>query len=142
MLDVSRSMDVVDPLEKTSRLDRAKSFISWAISKHPQNRHSLIVFSGEAFEAVPSTEDSRAFEYLLSGISSRYAQSVGTDLQNALRLVSQKLSERGFETSRKPKSLVVFLSDGGDAEDTPKNMELRAIYGKSDKIAQTLAITF
>ncbi len=61
VLDVSRSMDAVDPLEKTSRLDRAKSFVSWAVSKYPQNRHSLVVFSGEAFEAVPATEDARTF---------------------------------------------------------------------------------
>lgn len=144
VLDVSRSMDTVDPLEKTSRLERAKSFVSWAISKYPQNRHSLVVFSNEAHEAVPSTSDSKTFGYLLSGISSRYAKTAGTDIQNALRLVSRKLSEKrkaDIGTSA-PETLVVFLSDGGDNEDTPKTSELRAIYGKSEQVALTLSVTF
>lgn len=144
VLDVSRSMDTVDPLEKTSRLERAKSFVSWAISKYPQNRHSLVIFSNEAYEVVPSTSDSKTFSYLLSGISSRYAKTAGTDIQNALRLVSRKLSEkRKVDTGTPaPETLVVFLSDGGDNEDTPKTSELRAIYGKSERIAITLSVTF
>lgn len=56
-------------------------------------------------------------------------------------MVSRKLSETAFSPEG-PKSLVVFLSDGGDREDTPEVPELRAIYAQSDKIAETLAITF
>lgn len=90
VLDVSRSMDVVDPGEDTSRLDRAKTFIAGVVEKYPQNRYSLTVFAGEAYEAVPKTSDKTAFVALLSGISSKYSNAVGTDFLK----VGKRLDDR------------------------------------------------
>ncbi len=72
-------MDAVDPGEESSRLDRAKTFIVGMVEKHPQNSYSLTVFAGETYEAIPKTSDKTAFVALLSGISSKYSNSVGTD---------------------------------------------------------------
>lgn len=72
-------MDAVDDQEDASRMERAKTFIAGVVNKHPQNRYSLSVFAGETYEAIPKTSDATAFLALLSGISSKYSNAVGTD---------------------------------------------------------------
>ena len=72
-------MDAIDAGEEQSRMDRAKTLITGIVAKHPQNRYSLTVFAGESYEAIPKTSDSTAYLALLSGISSKYSNAVGTD---------------------------------------------------------------
>lgn len=140
VLDVSRSMDALDPYVTTSRIERAKSLISKIVLSRPQNRYSLTVFSAEAYDAIPPTTDAAVFETLMSGISTKYSQSLGTDFAKPLSHMAERFGT-GNHPNASPAALVVFLSDGGDEEDTPETAEFRNALGSSAKNIALLAVT-
>lgn len=143
VLDVSKSMDAVDQMENASRLDRAKTLITKIVDADPWNRYSLTVFAGDAFEAIPSTDDSRAFETLLSGISSKYSNAVGTDVTKSLRSVADRFAKtKSGSVNTAPKAVAVFLTDGGDAEDTPETPNLRSAFQGAEGLVSVVAVTY
>lgn len=143
VLDVSRSMDAVDPMQTESRLERAKALITKIAETHPQNRYSLTVFAGETYEAIPATFDAQAFKTLLSGITSKYSGAVGTDLPKALAAISEKYAKPMVGGAPDaPNALAVVLTDGGDAEDTPETPTLRTAFRGAEKKLSVLTVTF
>lgn len=141
ILDVSRSMDAVDPMQTESRLERAKAFITKVVEAYPQNRYSLTVFAGEPYEAIPPTFDSKAFETLVSGMTSKYSSAVGTDLPKAISAVSERRAKTQSGTDS-PTAIAIVLTDGGDAEDTPETPALRTAFRGAEKKISVLAVTF
>lgn len=133
-------MDALDPYSSVSRLERAKALISKIVLSRPNDRFSLTVFSGEAFEAVPPTTDAAIFETLANGVSTKYSQSLGTDFGQALSLVANRYAS-GSSADGSPVAVMVLLTDGGDAEDTPETSAIRSAFGKASSKIAAVAVT-
>jgi hypothetical protein len=108
LLDVSRSMDAPDT--PPSRLRRAVRFAERVMQQTEGVRVGLVLFAGEAFAALPLTQDRDAlFTYLL-GIDTELISKPGTDLGRALRV-----SAGVFDPASGNPRTVLLLSDGEQA---------------------------
>ncbi len=111
-LDVSQSMQALDVGDgNTDRLSLAKSMINDFVSKHPENRYGLVIFSGEAFVSSPLTIDAGAFLTFLSGVDYHDVSSQGTNIKAALQAsINRFYSEQDKKRGR----AIVIISDGGE----------------------------
>ncbi|HXX49484.1 MAG TPA: VWA domain-containing protein [Myxococcota bacterium] len=121
-MDVSESMDVSDVAP--SRLRRAQRTAERVVEAARAERLALVVFSGEAFIALPLTQDRDAILTYLRALDSSTISVRGTELGRALAEAARAFDPR----SSRPRS-VLLLSDGEDFGPAPEPelAELRAL---------------
>lgn len=107
-MDVSRSMDARDVAP--SRLRRAKRLAVQIVEQAQAARLGLVVFAGDAFEALPLTQDRDALFAYLRALDTDLISRPGTNLARALRAGLRIFDPR----SSRPRRLLLF-SDGEDA---------------------------
>jgi Ca-activated chloride channel homolog len=105
-LDISPSMLAEDV--KPNRLDRAKREIRSLVSKLPEHRIALVIFSGTAFVQVPMTYDHQWLISVLEKVDTDSISLKGTDLTQAL-----DVSGGLFPKSNRSKA-ILMLTDGED----------------------------
>lgn len=104
-LDTSRSMDARDTAP--SRLRRALRLARRVVEASDGVRISLVLFAGEAYAALPLTQDQDALLIYLNAIDSDLVSRPGTDLAAALRVAGAAFDPRSAR-----KRQVLLLSDG------------------------------
>jgi len=121
-VDVSLSMDVADVAP--SRLRRALRTAERVVEHAKGERLALVVFSGEAFIALPLTQDRDAVLTYLRALDSDTVSVRGSELGRALTQVGRAFDPR----SSRPRTLILF-SDGEDFGAPPESQisELRAL---------------
>ncbi|HXZ85660.1 MAG TPA: VWA domain-containing protein [Myxococcota bacterium] len=121
-IDVSESMDVTDVAP--SRLRRAQRTAERVVEAAKAERLALVVFSGQAFIALPLTQDRDAVLTYLRALDSSTISVRGTELGRGLAEAARAFDPR----SSRPRS-VLLLSDGEDFGPAPEPelAELRAL---------------
>lgn len=115
-IDTSRSM-LADDLEP-SRLRRTRDAVRAALRELEFSRFAVVVFRGEAVNAIPMTEDTVAIENFLAGLSVQLMTAPGSDPAAGL---AEALSSFPDGTNRH--RMILLLTDGesvggGDLEAT------------------------
>lgn len=118
-VDVSRSMYSRDI--RPSRLERSGAFISSLNSRIGGGRAGIVVFKGEAFIAVPLTEDQEALESFLSVLNTETITAPGTNLEAGLAKAAELLMRQSGRNG-----IIILLSDG------------EALSGNLQRIAEDL----
>jgi Ca-activated chloride channel family protein len=121
-IDVSQSMDVADVAP--SRLRRALRTAERVVEHARRERLALVVFSGEAFIALPLTQDRDAVLTYLRALDSDVISVRGSELGRALAEAGRVFDPR----SSRPRT-VLLLTDGEDFGAPPESQlaELRAL---------------
>lgn len=108
-LDVSRSMLAKDL--GTNRLAAAKAGLSNFVARLGGDRLALVPFAGEAYLAVPLTQDHTAFLRTLSALDTESVTKPGSDLADAIRIGIKTLAVTN-RAVRPPPRVILLLSDG------------------------------
>ena len=103
-LDVSSSMLARD--FKPDRLEAAKQVAKEFISKRPDDRIGLVIFSGEAFTQVPLTTDHNMIINLFKEVKSGMIED-GTAIGDGLATAVSRLEE-----SQAISKVIILLTDG------------------------------
>ncbi len=121
-VDVSQSMDVGDVAP--SRLRRARRTAARVVLRAQGERLGLVVFAGEAFIALPLTQDRDAVLTYLRALDSDVISVRGSELGRALTEAGRTFDPR----SSRPRTLLL-LSDGEDFGAPPESQigELHAL---------------
>ena len=121
-IDVSQSMDVADVAP--SRLRRALRTAERVVERAQGERLALVVFAGEAFIALPLTQDRDAVLTYLRALDSDVISVRGTELGRALSEAGRTFDPR----SSRPRTLLL-LTDGEDFGAPPESQigELHAL---------------
>jgi Ca-activated chloride channel homolog len=121
-IDVSVSMDVADVAP--SRLKRALRTAQRVVERAQGERLALVVFSGEAFIALPLTQDRDAVMTYLRALDSDTISVRGSELGRALAQAGRAFDPR----SSRPRTLLL-LTDGEDFGAPPESQiaDLRAL---------------
>ncbi|MBN1150615.1 VWA domain-containing protein [candidate division WOR-3 bacterium] len=104
--DISRSMDASLPVRK---LETAKKIMTGVIERRPDDRISLIIFSGSSTIVSPLTFDHRSLLSAIEKLSAQTTTSTGTALSGAFGSL-----ERVIEKEATRSTAVILLSDGED----------------------------
>lgn len=107
VLDVSKSMLGMD-MEPT-RLEAAKEVAKTFVEGRKNDRIGLIAFRGEAFVAVPQTQDYSLLKERIDGLRPESVSVQGTAIGSALGLAISQLKK-----SEGSSKFIVLLSDGED----------------------------
>ncbi|MCH9633964.1 MAG: hypothetical protein S4CHLAM7_06980 [Chlamydiae bacterium] len=110
LVDASASMEIKDTRIKTSRLDFAKEIIEEVVSKLDGQNVALYAFTSEVTPIVPPTLDYFFTRMLLRSIKINEGDVAGTDLLEALELMSKKY----LSGPEKRQKVLIVLTDGGD----------------------------
>jgi Ca-activated chloride channel homolog len=121
-VDVSLSMDVADVAP--SRLRRALRTAERVVEHAKGERLALVVFSGDAFIALPLTQDRDAVLTYLRALDTDTISVRGSELGRALTQAGRAFDPR----SSRPRTLLLF-SDGEDFGAPPESQiaELRSL---------------
>ena len=121
-IDVSQSMDVGDVAP--SRLRRALRTAERVVEQAQSERLALVVFAGDAFIALPLTQDRDAVLTYLRALDSDVISVRGSELGRALEQAGRTFDPR----SSRPRTLLL-LTDGEDFGSPPESRigELRAL---------------
>ena len=111
-LDVSRSMLAQDA--SPSRLERAKQQIKDMIDEMPGDRVGLVVFAGEADQAVPLTSHYDDFKQILDTVGPHSVSVGGSQLGIALTAAAE-----AFISKTNENKTIVLFTDGEDQESEP-----------------------
>ncbi len=111
-LDVSRSMLAQDA--KPNRLTRAKQQIKDMLSEMAGDRVGLVVFAGEANQAVPLTNHYHDFQQKLDSVGPESAPVGGSQLGVAIKAAAD-----AFLSKTNDHKTVVLFTDGEDQESQP-----------------------
>ena len=111
-LDVSRSMLAQDA--SPSRLERAKQQIKDMIDEMAGDRVGLIIFAGEADQAVPLTSHYDDFKQILDTVGPHSIPVGGSQLGVALKAASDT-----FISKTNEHKTIVLFTDGEDQESEP-----------------------
>ncbi len=123
-MDVSSSMLARD--FKPDRLEAAKDIASDFISKRPNDRVGLVIFSGEAFTQVPLTTDHAMIKTMFSEIKSGIIED-GTAIGDGLATAVSRLKD-----SKAVSKVIILLTDGvnnAGSVDPISGAELAKLYG-------------
>ena len=123
-LDVSSSMLARD--FKPDRLEAAKKIAKNFISKRPDDRIGLVIFSGEAFTQVPLTTDHAMINDMFREIKSGMIED-GTAIGDGLATAVSRLEE-----SDAISKVVILLTDGvnnAGSVDPMSAAEIAKLYG-------------
>jgi len=113
VLDISKSMLAEDL--KPNRLERAKQLISDVVDVLEGDRVALLVFAGSTAIKSPLTLDYYYFKNILSRISPDDVNKGGTNIGDAIRVVSQRLF---YDQDNKFRD-IILITDGEDHESFP-----------------------
>ncbi len=113
-IDVSQSMDVADVAP--TRLRRALRTAERVVQHAQGERLGLVVFAGEAFIALPLTQDRDAVLTYLRALDSEVISVRGSELGRALAEAGRSFDPR----SSRPRTLLL-LSDGEDFGAPPES---------------------
>jgi len=111
LLDLSRSMDVVD--ERPSRLARARQEIEDLLDSNEGVKVGLIAFASVAHVVAPITEDSENLRHLLKSLSTDMVRFPGSRLSQGFARAQSLLEGQPTD---EPGALLV-ISDGDFAEE-------------------------
>ncbi len=123
-LDVSSSMLARD--FRPDRLEAAKDIASDFMSKRPNDRVGLVIFSGEAFTQVPLTTDHAMIRTMFSDIKSGMIED-GTAIGDGLATAVSRLKD-----SKAISKVIILLTDGvnnAGSVDPLSGAELAKLYG-------------
>ena len=123
-LDVSSSMLARD--FRPDRLEAAKDIASDFMSKRPNDRVGLVIFSGEAFTQVPLTTDHAMIKTMFSDIKSGMIED-GTAIGDGLATAVSRLKD-----SKAISKVIILLTDGvnnAGSVDPMSGAELAKLYG-------------
>jgi len=110
-LDVSRSM-LAREANGTTRLDNAKAFIQYIISKYPSHQYGLYIFAGEGMDVLPFTQDAKVFLTLLKSVDEKSVYQQGSDIFAALWESIERFHPQDLESDEFPDGgLIILLSD-------------------------------
>ncbi len=112
VMDVSKSMEAKDIIAKNnlkaSRLDTTKELIKQYIWKYVNNKYGLMIFSWEAVEILPFTQDSSIFDTILYWLDHKNIFKSGTNLSWVF------VSLTSYFKDYTEGGLVIILSDWWD----------------------------
>ena len=111
-LDVSRSMLAEDV--SPNRLERAKQQIKDMIEQMAGDRVGLVVFAGEAIQAVPLTTHYDDFYQVLETVGRHSIRRGGSSLGDAIQAAAD-----GFISKTNEHKTIVLITDGEDQESQP-----------------------
>ena len=111
-LDVSRSMLAEDA--KPNRLTRAKQQIKDMLATMAGDRVGLVVFAGEANQAVPLTNHYHDFQEKLDSVGPESVSVGGSQLGIAIKAASE-----AFLSKTNDHKTMVLFTDGEDQESQP-----------------------
>jgi len=111
-LDVSRSMLAQDA--KPDRLTRAKQQIKDMLAEMAGDRVGLVVFAGQANQAVPLTNHYHDFQQKLDSVGPESVSAGGSQLGVAIKAASD-----AFLSKTNDHKTVVLFTDGEDQESQP-----------------------
>ena len=111
-LDVSRSMLAQDA--SPNRLKRAKQQIKDMVDEMAGDRVGLVIFAGEADQAVPLTSHYDAFKQTLDSVGPHSIPVGGSQLGVALKAASE-----AFISKTNEHKTIVLFTDGEDQESEP-----------------------
>jgi Ca-activated chloride channel family protein len=122
--DLSKSMDAVDfrPNRRSVAIDVLTDFID----RRRDDRIGLVLFSGEAFLAVPPTTDHKVVKEALVNSSNKYLQD-GTAIGESLAVAVNHLKD-----SRAKSRIIILVTDGDNnmgSVDPETAAELAKGYG-------------
>ena len=111
-LDVSRSMLAQDA--SPSRLERAKQQVKDMVDEMAGDRVGLVVFAGEADQAVPLTSHYDDFKQILDTVGPHSISVGGSQLGVAIKAASE-----AFISKTNEHKTIVLFTDGEDQESEP-----------------------
>jgi Ca-activated chloride channel family protein len=111
-LDVSRSMLAQDA--KPNRLSRAKQQIKDMLAEMAGDRVGLVIFAGEAKQAVPLTNHYHDFQQKLDTVGPDSVSVGGSQLGVAIKAAS-----KAFLSKTNDHKTIVLFTDGEDQESKP-----------------------
>lgn len=123
-LDVSSSMLAHD--FRPDRLEAAKNIASDFISKRPNDRVGLVIFSGEAFTQVPLTTDHAMIKTMFRDVKSGMIED-GTAIGDGLATAISRLKD-----SKAISKVIILLTDGvnnAGSVDPLSAAEMAKLYG-------------
>jgi Ca-activated chloride channel family protein len=120
VIDTSQSMDVGDV--PPTRLRRAVRLAERVVEHAKGERFGLVVFAGEAFIALPLTQDLDAVQTYLRALDSETVSVRGSELGRALELAA-----RTFDPASSRPRTVLLLSDGESFGPSP-DAQLSALH--------------
>ncbi|MEM9172201.1 MAG: VWA domain-containing protein [Pseudomonadota bacterium] len=106
-LDLSRSMDATDL--SPSRLARARLKLQDILQQRDGGDTGLVLFSANAFVAVPLTTDVGTIDNQIPALSTSLMPSRGSYPESGLIKARQLLDQAGIDNGR-----VLLITDGGD----------------------------
>lgn len=112
VVDVSKSMNVLDVKSETlkiSRLAATKKYISNYIWNYIQNSYWLMIFSWEAVEVLPFTNDINIYSTILSWINSNNIAKSWTNLNSVFDALSFYFESYNWWTA-------IIFTDGWDEQ--------------------------
>lgn len=128
VLDISRSMLAEDVAP--NRIDRAKMWISDALSVAGADRVGLVVFAGDSKPLCPLTRDHAFFRLTLQEAGPESVNRGGTMIGDALRLVMHEVFRIDPEAPESERFRdVILITDGEDHGSFP--VEASAALGKA-----------
>ncbi len=110
-LDVSNSMLAAD-VSSTTRLQKAKEFITRTVAAMPENRFGLVLFAGHAYVQMPLTYDHSAATLFVASANPSTITAQGTGIKEAL-----DKSELPFANSEDRYKAIVLITDGETHDD-------------------------
>ena len=111
-LDVSRSMLAQDA--SPNRLERAKQQIKDMVDEMAGDRVGLVVFAGEADQAVPLTSHYDDFKQILDSVGPHSISVGGSQLGVALKTAAE-----AFISKTNEHKTIILFTDGEDQESEP-----------------------
>jgi Ca-activated chloride channel family protein len=108
-LDVSNSMLAEDILP--NRLKRAKELISEIHQKNKNDKFGLVVFAGDAYVQIPSTNNLSSLDLFLESVNTNSVPVQGTIISKAI-----EISAAMFDKSSNNDRLLLILTDGENHE--------------------------
>ena len=127
VLDVSRSMLAEDA--SPNRLARAKQQIKDMVDEMAGDRIGLVVFAGEARQAVPLTSHYEDFKQTLDSAGPHTVRSGGSRLGDALEAAAN-----GFLSKTNEHKAIVVFTDGEDQESKPVEVAKQLYADKGIRI--------
>ena len=112
VLDVSRSMLAEDV--SPNRLDRAKQMIKDTLTEMSGDSVGLVLFAGEARQAIPVTSHYDEFRSRLDSVNVTDINRGGSRLGDAIRVAKNSFLRKSADSKA-----VVLLTDGEDMESEP-----------------------
>lgn len=116
VLDISNSMNTMDI--SPSRLIKSKKYAVDLIEKLKGNNYCIVLFAGSSYVQMPMTADYAAAIMMINAISTDYAGTQGTNIDDAFNSVKKMVDKR-----QNSKPYIFLITDGEDHENASLDIE-------------------